>query len=78
MGRHLLFIREILLQHIRFVLVVSLLRADVKTPANQRIGIDIVDDIPIHSLHEFVWRQAMQHGLAFGRVRRADNEACGR
>src|SRR5271156_5992203 len=61
LGGHLLLISEMLLQLIRFVLVISLLRSHVETAADERIGINIVDDISVHSLHECVGRQSMQH-----------------
>ena len=73
----MLFIGELLLQLIRLVLVIGLLRSDVETTADQRIGINVVDDISIHPLHEFVRRQAIQHRLALRRIGRADNESGG-
>src|ERR1700723_1510714 len=57
-GRHLLFIRKMLLQLIRLVLIVGLLRAHVEAATDQRIRVYVVDDISIHPLHELVRRQA--------------------
>src|ERR1700728_1760694 len=67
-----------LLQLIRLVLIVGLLRPYVEAATDQRICVYVVDDISIHPLHDFVRGQASQQVLAYRSVCRADDESGGR
>src|ERR1700733_14664756 len=64
--RHLLLVGQIELL-VRYILIERLLRPDIETAAIG-IGVDVVGNAVLHAHHEAVGRQAVQHGLPFGRV----------
>ena len=74
LGGHLLLVRELLLLAVAHVLGIGLLSADIQTAAHQRIGVNVMHDVPVHTSHELMGRQALEHRDALGRIRRQDHE----
>src|SRR5712671_95806 len=74
---HQLLVGKLSLLLIALELVVRLLRADIETVAHQRVGINVMNSVAVCTLHEVVRRQALQHRLPLGRVRRAHDKAGG-
>src|ERR1700728_4984882 len=66
LHRHLLLVGQIELL-VGYILIERLLRPDIETAAIG-IGVYIVGNAVVHARHETVGRQAVQHGLPFGRV----------
>ena len=72
-----MFVCEMLLLLILFVLTVGLLRSHIQTTADQRIGVDVVNGVALLALHKPVWRQATEHRFSLRSIGRSNDEARG-
>src|SRR5580704_11256652 len=78
LGGHLLLVGEVLLEHVLAVGGVGVLVADIQADAHGGVGIDVEDPAVLDLAGEFVWRQALESGLALRRVGGQELEAGGR
>ena len=73
----MLLIGKMLLQLIRLVLVIGLLRADIEAAAHQRVRIDVMHDVAIDPLDKLMRRQAVQHDLSVWSIRGSNDKPGG-